>query len=62
MPVACYQQLTKARAKLEKATAESTELVFDSAVTALAKGLDTVIMGKDALTEDEETETLQVST
>lgn len=47
---------------LEEATAKSTEMVFDSAVTALAKGLDTVISGKDAIKEGEETETLQVST
>lgn len=60
--IACRQQLSKARERLEKATAESTELVFDSAVTALAKRLDTVIMGKDAIKEGEEVETLQVST
>lgn len=56
------QELAKARARLEKATTESTELVFDYAARALAKGLDKVITGEDAIKEGEESETLQVST
>lgn len=36
--------------------------MFDYAATALAKGLDKVIAGKDVIEEGEETETLQVST
>lgn len=57
------QELSKARDRLEKATAESTEMVFDSAVTALAKGLDKVVNeGKDAIPEGEDTEKFTVST
>lgn len=58
-----FQELSKARDRLEKATAESTEMVFDSAVTAMAKGLDKALNeGKDAIREGEETEKFQVST
>ncbi|CAN0020439.1 unnamed protein product, partial [Hapterophycus canaliculatus] len=57
------QELAKARDRLEKATAESTEMVFDSAVAAMAKGLDKALNeGKDAIPEGEETEKFQVST
>ncbi|CAM9771798.1 unnamed protein product [Ectocarpus fasciculatus] len=57
------KELSKARAKLEKATAESTEMVLDSAAAALAKGIDKVVNeGKDAIPEGEETEKFQVST
>lgn len=57
------QELTKARERLEKATAESTDMVFDSAVTAIANGLDLVVNeGKETIQEGEETETLTVST
>lgn len=57
------QELSKARDRLEKATAESTEMMFDSAVTALAKGLDKVVNeGKDIIPEGEETEKFVVST
>lgn len=58
-----FQELSKARDRLEKATAESTEMVFDSAVTALAKGLDKVVNeGKDTIPEGEDTEKFTVST
>ncbi|CAM9092949.1 unnamed protein product [Ectocarpus sp. 4 AP-2014] len=57
------KELSKARAKLEKATTESTEMVLDSAAAALAKGIDKVVNeGKDAIPEGEETEKFQVST
>eukprot|EP00752_Nemacystus_decipiens_P010935 g9718.t1 len=57
------EELSKARDRLEKATAESTEMVFDSAVTALAKGLDKVVNeGKDTIPEGEDTEKFTVST
>lgn len=60
---AYLQELSKARDRLEKATAESTEMVFDSAVTALAKGLDKVVNeGKDTIPEGEDTEKFLVST
>ncbi|CAM9137694.1 unnamed protein product [Scytosiphon promiscuus] len=57
------KELAKARDRLEKATAESTEMMFDSAVAAMAKGLDKALNeGKDAIPEGEETEKFQVST
>ncbi|CAM9092701.1 unnamed protein product [Pylaiella littoralis] len=57
------KELTKARERLEKATTESTEKVFDSAVTAMLTGLDKAVNeGKDAIPEGEETERFQIST
>ncbi|CAM9888083.1 unnamed protein product [Discosporangium mesarthrocarpum] len=54
------QELSKARDRLEKATAVTTGRLFDNAVDAMVAGLDSI--GGSRFEEGEETETLTVST